>query len=405
MKKYLLGPLGIFLFLAAGTFLVILYALGYRFGFQNGHAVLSETGTLTAESTPNSAQIIIDNHPTKLTNNNIDLVPGTYDVKIEKEGYFPWEKKVIIKKQEVITVNPILFPIAPKLENITTLGADNPVIDPTLTKLAYTVASESAKNNGIYVLNLSQSLISLQSGANQIADETVAPFSTAHVNWSPDSTQIVASISSSLKTPTTYLLDAGSFNTSPQDVTETFVTTQTQWNKAKQDQQKVLLSNLPKKIRPIISDNTKVLAWAPDNTKILYQATNSASLPFAINPRMPGLNSANENRSLVQNQYYVYDIKLDQNYLLPVKDQSDSKEVYGGISWLRWFGDSKHVIYVHDNKIDIMDYDGTNQTTVYAGPFIDHYVFSIAQDPTRIIILTNLGNPSITPNLYALDLK
>jgi hypothetical protein len=51
-----------------------------------------------------------------------------------------------------------------------------------------------------------------------------------------------------------------------------------------------------------------------------------------------------------------------------------------------------------------MEYDAMNKTTVYAGPFVDGYVFPWP-DATRLVILTNLGNPSITPNLYTLGLK
>ena len=71
---------------------------------------------------------------------------------------------------------------------------------------------------------------------------------------------------------------------------------------------------------------------------------------------------------------------------------------------LSWLPDSRHLIFVHDKKIDIMEYDGTNVTTVYAGPFVDSYVFPYS-NASKIVILTNLGNPNITPNLYTLGLK
>ena len=58
----------------------------------------------------------------------------------------------------------------------------------------------------------------------------------------------------------------------------------------------------------------------------------------------------------------------------------------------------------HDGKIDMMEYDAQNQTTVYAGPFVDDLCFPWP-DATRLVILTNLGNPTITPNLYTIGLK
>ena len=69
-----------------------------------------------------------------------------------------------------------------------------------------------------------------------------------------------------------------------------------------------------------------------------------------------------------------------------------------------WLSDSKHIIYVEKGKINIMDYDGINMTTVYAGPFIDHYVFPWP-DGSKIVILTNLGNANTSPNLYTIGLK
>ena len=71
---------------------------------------------------------------------------------------------------------------------------------------------------------------------------------------------------------------------------------------------------------------------------------------------------------------------------------------------IMWYPDSKHLVYVHDGKIDMMEYDAGNQTTVYAGPFVDDYVFPWP-DATKLVILTNLGNPTIAPNLYTLGLK
>jgi hypothetical protein len=66
--------------------------------------------------------------------------------------------------------------------------------------------------------------------------------------------------------------------------------------------------------------------------------------------------------------------------------------------------DSKHLVYVHEGKIDMMEYDTANQTTIYAGPFVDGFVFPWP-DATKLVILTNLGNPMITPNLYTISLK
>ena len=107
-------------------------------------------------------------------------------------------------------------------------------------------------------------------------------------------------------------------------------------------------------------------------------------------------------RNIKKDEIYVYDIKEDRNYkildLLPKKQEENSP-----LS-IKWYPDSKHLVYVHDQKIDMMEYDAMNPTTVYAGPFVDDYVFPWP-DATKLVILTNLGNPSIAPNLYTIGLK
>jgi len=93
--------------------------------------------------------------------------------------------------------------LAPKLESITTLGADKPVLDPSGIKIAFTVASQSAQKNGIYVYDMnSRSVLSLQTAAKHIADDSIDLFSTADISWTPDGESLVATIAGQ----TTYLL-------------------------------------------------------------------------------------------------------------------------------------------------------------------------------------------------------
>src|SRR5260221_6544230 len=178
MRKQLLLSLGILAFLALATIMVILYGEGYRFGF-NGKPEVVGTGLLVATSSPDGAQVFVNNHLTTATNNTINLFPGTYSVKIFKDGYFSWQKQIVVQKEVVAKAEALLFPTAPQLASLTQTGVSHPVIDPTLTKVAFTVASQSVRKNGIYIFNLgNHSLISLQGGATQIADDTTDTFSS-----------------------------------------------------------------------------------------------------------------------------------------------------------------------------------------------------------------------------------
>lgn len=394
MKKQLIISFSILVFLIISTTLVVLYSRGYRFWFEKGKPDISGTGLLVTTSKPDGAQVFINDHLTTATDSTINLTPGEYDVKIFKDGYFPWTKQVTVQKEVVIKVDATLFPNAPKLESITTTGVQNPVIDPSLTKIAYTIASSTARKNGVYVLDISsRSFLTLQSNATQIADDTSDVFSKSSLSWSPDGKQLLASISAELQNPTWYALDATTINDAPKDVTNTIESIISQWQSEKEEKEIARVEGLKKDLQTVVKNYFSKIQWSPDETKILYTASESASIPTIIKPPLIGTNQTKQDREIKKDAIYVYDIKEDKNYKI-----SDS------LSSMHWYFDSKHLIVVKNGKIDIVDYDGQNNTTVYAGPFINGYVFPFPND-AKIVMLTNLGNPDITPNLYTLELK
>jgi hypothetical protein len=375
---------------------------GYNLNLNGSGPILAGTGLLVATSSPDGAQVIINGHLTTATDNTINLVPGDYDVKIYKEGYFPWEKKITVKKEVVSKADALLYPTAPQLTSITSVGVLNPVIDPSLSKIAYSVASQSAVKNGVYVLDMSvRPILTLQNASSQIAQDITNTFSSSTFAWSPDSAQILASINK-IGTTTKYLLETNTLNQNPQDVTETIDSVNKSWQKIKTEKDTTQLNSLPKGLRTVASADFNILQWSADETKILYQASQSATIPLIINPALIGTDSTPQIRDIKKDEVYVYDIKEDRNYLilssLPV-GQFDNGE-----RPIMWYPDSKHLVYVHEGRIDMMEYDAGNQTTVYAGPFVDDYVFPWP-DATQLVILTNLGNPNITPNLYTIGLK
>lgn len=382
-------------FLITMTIAVILYGKGYNFNFGDGKIGISGTGLLAATSQPDGAGIYINNHLTSATNNTINLPPGEYDVKISKSGYSPWNKKIKIEKEVVSSAYALLIPTAPKLNNVTQMGVSNPVLDPTRTKIAYTVSSlDDPRKNGIYILDMGlRPILMLQSSSSQIVDNTIDNFSKAKLSWSPDAKEIAATISAEPNIATTYLLKT-TFNENPQDVTATLASVNLAWNEQRANQDKSQLLGFKTKLQNLIKENFAILSWSEDETKILYEANKSTNLPLIINPPLIGTNSTPEAREISKGTIYVYDIKEDKNF----------KTMNSNVSSLNWLADSKHLIYVADKKIQIMDYDGQNRTTIYAGPFIDDYVFSWP-DSSKLLILTDLGNSNTSPNLYTIGLK
>ncbi len=400
MKRQILISLLIILFLAIGTTIAIIYGKGYRIDLTGKGSFLKGTGLLVTTSSPDGAQVFINGHLTTATDNTINLPPGNYQVKIFKDGYFPWEKTITVQEEVVSKAEATLFPTTPKLESITNTGALRPVIDPSFTKIAYVVASQSARTNGVYVLTLgTPSLLTLQNNATQIADDTAVNFDNATLSWSPDGKQILATIPSTVPNgkPTLYLLDATQMNTTPQDVTETIDTLTNTWQKQLSDKQTAELNTLKPTLKAFAIANMENIVWSPDQTKFFYTASQSATMPQIITPPIIGADSTPQERNIVQGNMYVYDTKEDKNFLLAKADLINSEKIM-------WFPDSSHLIVVHDKKVDIREYDGANNTTVYAGPFTDNYVFPWINGDD-VVVLTDLGNTTVLPNLYTISLK
>lgn len=397
MKRVVISTLIILALLLTGTAVGIFYARGYRFDLNNPKGILEGTGLLVLTSHPEGARVLVNNHFTTATDNTINLSPGSYKVRIEKDGYFPWEKTVEIKKETVSQANATLFPIAPRLDAITTTGALNPVIDSSGTLLAYAVASASADKNGVYTLSMLAPILPLGGGATQVTNDLIASFSNSILSFSPDGSQLMASISASASyNPTVYLLNSRSFNSSPKDVTATLSQTNTDWQTQSSLKNKKLIESLPKKVRGIATSYFSTPVPSFDNDKILYTASASANIPTMIIPRLPGTNSTPEQRQLTAGNIYVYDIKEDRNYFLSTK--LDAPEKYS------WLADSGHLAYVKNGKVNVVEYDGQNNTIVYAGPFVDSLLFPWP-DGSSLIILTNLNIPSAPNNLYRISLR
>lgn len=390
MRKFL--PAVILIALILTTTLVVLYGRGYRIVWGGpGRASLFSTGILVATSKPNGAQVFVNGHLTTATDNTINLAPGEYTVKIFKDGYFPWEKKLMVKKEVVTTAEALLFPTTPKLESITNIGVRKPVLDPTRSRLAFAVASQSARRNGIYILDLTaRPILTLQSSSTQIVDDTIDIFSESNFSFSPDGTELIATTSAE----TTYILSTNEFNTNPQDVTPTLASVDEEWNRLRKEREKALFDALPRNLRNVAKEHFKILEWSLDDSRILYTASKSANLPIVIKPRLIDFDTTPEQRNLEEGKIYVYDVKEDKNYKIDVKEPKN----------LHWFPDSEHLVYVANQKIEIMDLDGSNRTTIYAGPFVDSYAFPWP-DGSKIVVLTNLGNPDISPNLYTIGLR
>lgn len=417
VTKQIAISLTILFFLVAVTVLVILYGTGYRIFIQHGEPTVTKTGILNLSSYPTGAQVYIDGHLTTATNNTLNLTPGDYTVQIIKDGYLDWQKDFEIKREVVSNASATLYPKAPSLQSISTFGIKSDIIDPTGTKLAFNIASRSALQNGIYVYDMTSQnfpILAGQSSTTQIVNDTTDKFSEAKIAWSPDGTQILASISATPdSSPTYYLLDATTFNQTPQDITAIYQNTLDLWQQQRRDKATAQIKSLKPAVQQFAKKYFKILSWSPDNNKILYQASGSAIMPIFHTPRLIGDNYLYEQRRLDANSIYVYDISEDFNTRIlstttkvcTIDDPSCNCDEFNTCPIpLTWMPDSSHLLYVNDGKINIVEDDGSNMTTLYAGPFVDHFVFPWP-DGSKLVILTNFNSPNISPTLYSIGLR
>lgn len=83
----------------------VLYSQGYRFDFKNKK--ITQTGGIFLKASPRQANIYLDGKLVKTTDFFFgsvlieNLLPGFYGIRVEKEGYSPWEKTLEVKEKEV----------------------------------------------------------------------------------------------------------------------------------------------------------------------------------------------------------------------------------------------------------------------------------------------------------------
>lgn len=409
MKK-LLYSFAAFLFIITLTYLIISYGKGYRFDLQN--KTFNPTGILSLSSSPDGASVWINDKLTTATNASISLQPGWYTVRIGKSGYIPWEKSMRVQGEVVSRAEALLIRSNPSLRALSDTGVFLPTLSPSQDKIAYVVTDEQASlsaglkpKSGVWIFDLKSGPLGGMSDPKQIYTTTAkTDWKNTQLIWSPDEKQILL-LKKSVAKNKEILLSALEINTNsdnpntiPLDVTATATQIQNEWAFQKKTRQTNLLASIASPAATFLNSSTSSLLFSPDESKILYEATESATIAPVITPPLIGSNPTDENRTTVAQNYYVYDIKEDKNYLISsLKDVPSTENII-------WYTDSKHIILIGKDSLSIIDYDGTNKRTAYSGPFTDSFVFP-SPNGGKLIILTSLNRPEYLPNLYEVDLQ
>jgi hypothetical protein len=452
---------------ALGSYFAIQYARGSWRITQNG--IVANTGLLNANSFPPGASVFIDDRLVTATDDTIYIEPGVYQIKINKEGYSPWNKQLTIQSELVTQTNAMLFPSAPSISPLTLTGITNVHPSPDGQKiLFFTEQASAVSKNGFYVLDLTSNFLSLQSGPKQITDNlTELDLAQASVIWSPDSTEAM------ILTPTKEFLVSISKLTNlaeQKDIRFGRKDILSAWEEEMYLRERQFLAKFPPEVLEVATTSAKNVYMSPDKKRLLYTATASTTLAEDIVPPVPATNTQAESRTLQPGGIYVYDREEDKNFLIATDsalpnllltttgaDEASSStqttsaselttvektllsdDVLAGsprsleasaaafqrlqktdnnltawtfsnyhtatkLNTAQWFPDSKHVLFIEEGKIKIMEYDGHNRTTIYSGPFDHNFVYPWP-DGSKLIIQTSFS-PDSPSNLYVIDLK
>jgi len=385
----------------------IAFSRGYRFNFNQ--RTLATTGILSASSIPDGASIFIDGKLTAATNTSISLSPNWYQVKIGKEGYQSWEKKIKIQGEIVSRIEALLIPENPSLRALTVTGVRSPTLSPSGSRVAYIVPDDQQATSsgnlttktGVWILELRN----LPLRGTEEPKQIYKPLSSinwteASLVWSADEKQVIL-ISKKTEGKKEKVINALALsvdNNIPSEVTLTLPKILQDWEQEKKQKEEELIASFVLPTVKHISTSSSNLKFSPDETKILYLATTSATLKETIIPPLIGSNPTTEIRAITPGKFYIYDTKEDKNYFIADLKTVPSAEL------LVWHNDSKHIVMIDKDTIYIVDYDGTNKRPVYVGPFLNNLSFPWTSGG-KLVILTNFNKPQMLPNLYEIDLR
>lgn len=395
-RKSLLIILAVASIVVSGTFLISIFARGYRIDTNNGNFKLKVTGLLSATSKPKSASVYIDNLLVTATDDTINLSPGNYQIKITKNGYLPWEKNILIQPELVYQADAQLFRTTPDLKPITQSQVINPTISPDATKIIYALASTSAtsKDNGLYLLELTELPLLMSKNSEKLLASNLPHLDWSKYNFqfSPNSKQVIAT---SKTNPNVYLfsIDQTINQKNLFDVSSQLEKIKADWKNLEEQSIQNKLEKIPPQLKTLIATNSAILSFNSTDDKILYQASSSAQLTIVMPTPPPAQSTQTQNRILKKGFYYVYDIKDDTNFLI-----GDTT-----ISHISWIPYSNDLIYIQNKNVNVIEYDSTNHHILYSG-YYSPTITLPTPDGFRLIISVSTSKNS-PENLYTMTIK
>lgn len=364
----------------------ILFARGYRINLKKDEPKLEARGILLVNSNPKGAQVFINGELKTATDNTLSLSPESYDLSIKKEGYVEWKKRIKIEKEEVTQIDAFLVSTAPSLSAFTFSGIINPQYSNEAGKIGYIIPATDQDKSGLWVIETGNLPLGFGREPKRITD---GDLKEATWQWSPDASQILLTTQTGV-----FLIPSNTFTPQNQriNVLSRKEEILKEWGELEEKQIKAKIAKLEDQIEDIILLGSQKIIFAPDEQKILYKSNTKALLPENLVKKLPGSSTQTETRNIIENNYYVYDIKEDKNFLI-----GEQEVVY-------WMPNSLNLFTANLNGIEIIDYDGQNKTKIFGNNYQYPFAFPTTNG-SQILILTSLGDENSLPNLYWLGIK
>lgn len=427
----------IFLILFIGILIgVIAYARGYRVNFDEG--TVTSTGIVSVSSSPKPAKVYVNGELKGATDVNLTLPYGQYTIEVKKDGYTSWKKTISLKGEIVMSLDSHLFPKNPSLTPLTNLGIVKAIPMGNTDKLILFSQAGDVEKDGIYLFESSQRPIAIFPPLKPLLLKSLLPetidLSTAKIDYSPNYRQAILTLVDS-ETEIAYLISLENENTELFDITSSKENILTAWNDEKNEEIAKVIETLPKELVTLAQESFQVVSIAPNEKRIIYRAKDDVTLPLVIDPPLIGANQTLEERELKAGGIYIYDKKEDKNYRVPVEvaiveeaseeiqampetidetatDSASStipkvwypEVVSQVLAIVQWYPTSDYIAIKERNHISVMQYDGENKETIYAGPFQTDF-FMIAPD-WNLLVVINL-NPQVNSygDLYSVGIK
>ena len=284
------------------AWLLIQLGNGYRPNIQNKSVDI--TGLLVTNSDPKGAQVYINGQVKTATDDTLNLEPGTYNVELKKNGFFPWSKTLKVEPSLVTQTNALLFPSTTDLKAITYTGVINPNIAPNNSRLVYAVSHEATTSassdpeSGIWMLELSDLPLRFNRDPKQLVTglpEKINP-SEIEFKWSYDSQEVLILVPTGTSNPSNQTTRNSKPTPTPTSaprqfrayrfplnnelttfnnefLVENYEKLLEDWKLKSNIRVNSQLSELPIKLKNTLASASSELIFSPDETKIMYVAT------------------------------------------------------------------------------------------------------------------------------------